>query len=67
MEKSLSYRKFELPRVKLYENYMENDLKGIENYFELTGGSTYRGFELPGVDCNPGGIQTSLVYPASGI
>ena len=35
MEKSLSYRKFELPRVKLYENYMENDLKGIENYFEL--------------------------------
>ena len=30
---------------------MENDLKGIENYFELTGGSSYRGFELPGVDC----------------
>ena len=22
---------------------MENDLKGIENYFELTGGSSYRG------------------------
>ena len=21
---------------------MENDLKGIENYFELTGGSSYR-------------------------
>ena len=54
MEKSLSYREFELPRVKLYENYMEKDLKGIENYFELTGSSSYRGFELPGVDCNPG-------------
>ena len=26
---------------------MENDLKGNENYFELTGGSNYR--ELPGV------------------
>ena len=30
---------------------MENDLKGIENYLALTGGSSYRGFELPGVDC----------------
>ena len=30
---------------------MEHDLKGNENYFELTGGSSYRGFELPGVDC----------------
>ena len=30
---------------------MENDLKGNENYFELTRGSCYRGFELPGVDC----------------
>ena len=30
---------------------MENDLKGNENYFELTGGSSYRMFELPGVDC----------------
>ena len=30
---------------------MENDLKGNKNYFELTGGSTYRRFELPGVDC----------------
>ena len=29
---------------------MENDLRGIENYFELTGGSSYRGFMLPGVD-----------------
>ena len=29
---------------------MGNDLKGIENYFELTGGSSYRGFELPGAD-----------------
>ena len=30
---------------------MGNDLKGIENYFELTGGSSSRGFELPRVDC----------------
>ena len=30
---------------------MENDLKGNENLFELTGGSNYGGFELPGVDC----------------
>ena len=29
---------------------MKNDLKETENYFELTGGSSYRGFELPGVD-----------------
>ena len=27
---------------------MENDLKGNENYFDLT---NYGGFELPGVDC----------------
>ena len=31
---------------------MENDLKGTENYFELTESSSYRGFELPGVDCS---------------
>ena len=30
---------------------MQHELKGNENYFELTGGSSYRGFELPGVDC----------------
>ena len=30
---------------------MENDLRGIENYFELMEGSSYRGFELLGVDC----------------
>ena len=30
---------------------MENVLKGNENCFELAGGSSYRGFELPGVDC----------------
>ena len=30
---------------------MQNDLKGNENYVELTGGSSYGGFELPGVDC----------------
>ena len=32
-------------------NYVENVLKGNENCFELAGGSSYRGFELPGVDC----------------
>ena len=36
---------FELSRVKLYRN----DLRGNENYFELAGGSSYRGFELPRV------------------
>ena len=36
---------------------MENDLKGIENYFELTGGSSYRGFELLGVDCIYLGVE----------
>ena len=30
---------------------MENDLKGNKNYFELTGGSSYRRSELLGVDC----------------
>ena len=30
---------------------MEYDLKGNENYFELTGGLSYRGFELPGFHC----------------
>ena len=30
---------------------MENDLRGIENYFKLMGGLSYRGFEPPGVDC----------------
>ena len=30
-------------------NYIENDLKGNENCFELAGGSSYRGFELPRV------------------
>ena len=32
---------------------MENDLRGIENYFELMRGSSYRGFKLLGVDCTP--------------
>ena len=33
-------------------NYIEieNDLKGNENCFELARGSSYRGFELLGVD-----------------
>ena len=33
---------FELSRVKLYRN----DLKADKDYFELAGGSSYRGFEL---------------------
>ena len=28
---------------------MENDLKGNENWCELAGGSSYRGFKLPRV------------------
>ena len=36
----------ELSRVKLYRN----DLKGNKNYFELAGGSSYRGCELPRVN-----------------
>ena len=36
---------FELSRVKLYKN----DPRGKKNYFELAGGSSYRGFELPRV------------------
>ena len=45
------------------ENYIENDLKGNENCFELEGGSSYRGFELLRVklqqmyDGNPGEID----------
>ena len=50
---------FELSRVKLYRN----DLKGSKNYFELAGGSSYGGFELPRVklpsmyERNPGEID----------
>ena len=36
---------FELSRVILYGN----DPRGNKNYFELVGGSSYRGFELPRV------------------
>ena len=36
---------FELSRVNSYRN----DLKGNKHYFELAGGSSYRGFELPSV------------------
>ena len=31
-------------------HYIENDLKGNENCFELAASSSYRGFELPEVD-----------------
>ena len=40
---------------------MENDLKGNENYFELAGGSSYGGFELPGVDCNPADLYNRCI------
>ena len=36
---------FELSWVNLYRD----DLKGNKNYFELAGGPSYRGFELPRV------------------
>ena len=48
-------KKFELSWVRVIEGkiiMIENDLKGNQNCFELTGGSSYRGFELPGVDCS---------------
>ena len=31
---------------------VESELKGNENCFDLADGSSYRGFELPEVDCN---------------
>ena len=34
---------FELLRVNLHRS----ELRGNKNYFELAGGSSYRGFELP--------------------
>ena len=40
IEKSLSYREFELSRVKYC--YIENDSKGNENCFELEGSSDRR-------------------------
>ena len=33
-------------------NLILNDLKGNENCFKLVGGSNYRGFEFPQVDCH---------------
>ena len=43
LKKGSSYRE---------QNYVENEPKGNENCFDLAGGSNYRGFELPEVDCN---------------
>ena len=43
-------KQFELSRVKLNRKQSE----GNENCFELAGGSSYRGFELPGDDCITG-------------
>ena len=45
---------------------MENDLKGIENYFELTGGSSSRGFEsrlyiFPLLQCGFSCCQSSFL------
>ena len=34
------------------QNYVESEPKGNENCFDLADGSSYRGFELPEVDCN---------------
>ena len=39
---------------------MEKGAKGNENCFDLAGVSSYRGFELLGVDCNvTGGKETN--------
>ena len=43
-------KQFELSRVKLNRKRSG----GNENCFELAGGSSYRGFELPGDDCITG-------------
>ena len=40
---------------------METVWKGKENCFELTGGSSYGGFELPGGDCNNDNKMAMLV------
>ena len=55
--KEMSLRSVEnysrLPIIREIEkssSYLENDLKGNEKNFQLMGGSSYRGFELPGVD-----------------
>ena len=34
------------------QNYVESEPKGNENCFDLAEGSSYRGFELPEIDCN---------------
>ena len=41
-------------------NYTENDPKRNVNCFELAGGLSYRGFELPGLDCISLKIKTLL-------
>ena len=43
---------------------MENDLKGNENWFELAGGSSHRGFESPRVDCKHGENRHTEVLAA---
>ena len=40
------FSKFKLSRVKLNRN----DLQPNKNYFELAGGSSHQGFELPRVE-----------------
>ena len=64
--KTLSYfsanlHPFELSRVKLYES----DLQGNKNYFDLTGVSSYRGFELPTVNYSKGNQGKSILVRVS--
>ena len=35
--------------IQLQRSRMKTEHKITENYFELAGGSSYRGFELPGI------------------
>lgn len=35
--------------IQLHRSRMKTELKITENYSELAGGSSYRGFELPGI------------------
>ena len=44
-------KKFELSGFRVIEGKIIWKLFGREKKFELAGGSSYGGFELPGVDC----------------
>ena len=50
---------FKYSRLPIIRTFKENQKKGVEsepkgneNCFDLADGSSYRGFELPEVDCN---------------